>query len=258
MKLQFDKYQGTGNDFIIIDNRNKVFPLGDLKLVQNICSRRTGIGSDGLILLEEDSESDFYMNFFNPDGSQSFCGNGSRCIVQYAIDNKIVSIKANFKAIDGLHSAEKVGDWMHLKMNDVNDIECGNGYCVLNTGSPHYIERVRNTEDVDIIERAHRIRYSERFQKNGINVNFVEAISSRIKMRTYERGVEGETLSCGTGVTAAALAFAIEDGIEDEVKVETRGGDLKVAFKREGQGFKNIWLCGPAKKVFEGYINVEG
>jgi len=257
MKFEFQKYQGTGNDFVIIDNRDGIFPVDDLEMVRAICSRRLGVGSDGLILLEKDAESDFYMNFFNPDASQSFCGNGSRCITQYALDNGIVSGKVSFRAIDGFHISEKVGDWIHLKMNDVSEIENGEAYAILDTGSPHYIERVNNAEEVDIIERAHQIRYSERFQKSGINVNFVEAISSKIKMRTYERGVEAETLSCGTGVTAAALAFALEKNVEKEVEVETKGGELKVTFERDGQGFKNIWLCGPAKKVFEGKIDVK-
>ena len=257
MKFDFQKYQGTGNDFIIIDNRDGKFPV-DEELVKRLCDRKYGIGSDGLILLEENIRSDFYMNFFNPDASQSFCGNGSRCIAQYALENGIVTGRINFRAIDGLHIAEKIGDWIHLRMNDVSDIEPAKNYTILNTGSPHYIERVNKAEEVDIIERAHQIRYSEKFQKEGINVNFVEAISSKIKMRTYERGVEAETLSCGTGVTAAAIAFALEKDLEKEVEVETKGGELKVTFERDGSGFKNIWLCGPAKKVFEGRIDVKG
>ena len=254
MKFEFQKYQGTGNDFILIDNRSQLFPKHDLGLIKRICERRFGIGSDGLILLEEDNSSDFYMNFYNPDGSQSFCGNGSRCIFRYTIDNGIVSDHANFRAIDGMHEVSLNQDWIQLKMADVELIESHESNDIINTGSPHYIIEVANVDDVDIIFQSHKIRYSDPFIQVGINVNFIEATSDGIKMRTYERGVEAETLSCGTGVTAAALSFA-KDKLLSEVLVETKGGRLKVQFEKYNNGFRNIWLSGPAKRVFGGIID---
>lgn len=257
MKIRFQKYQGTGNDFIIVDNRGHVLPSIDLKLVKHLCDRKFGIGSDGIILFENDENSDFNMNFFNPDGSQSFCGNGSRCVIQYAIDIGVIEGKAKFRAIDGMHEGYKKGDLIFIKMKNVSDIEYLEDHTVLDTGSPHYVTHVNNMDELNIIERARQIRYSKKFNEKGINVNFVETIPTGIKMRTYERGVEGETLSCGTGVTAAALSHALRNGSGSEVNVETKGGSLKVMFEKVGDGFQDIWLCGPAKKVYKGEIEID-
>ncbi|NND77949.1 MAG: diaminopimelate epimerase [Flavobacteriales bacterium] len=253
MKIRFQKYQGTGNDFIVVDNRNGHFPSDNELLVRNLCDRKFGIGSDGLILLEKDDAAEFYMNFYNPDFSQSFCGNGSRCIIQFAVDNGIIEKGARFNAINGMHEGYSEGEMVYVKMNDVIEIKKQGEYLILDTGSPHLIEKVENADDIDLIERARQIRYSEPFKEKGINVNFVETIPTGIKMRTYERGVEGETLSCGTGVTAAALAHA--NGNEGEIYVETKGGKLLVKYVRDGNVFKDIWLCGPAKKVYEGELD---
>ncbi|MEM7163439.1 MAG: diaminopimelate epimerase [Bacteroidota bacterium] len=255
MQIRFEKYQGTGNDFIIIDNRQRTFPVSN-ELIQQLCDRKFGIGSDGLILFEEDDASDFYMNFFNPDASKSFCGNGSRCIVKYAIQKGIIGESCVFKAIDGLHEAKRNDNWIHIKMNNVNSYERKGLDYQVDTGSPHYIKMVENVDIININAEAHRIRYSEEYQEKGINVNFVEHQFDKIKMRTYERGVEGETLSCGTGVTATVLAMAIEHNLDRDLDVNTKGGQLRVTFERNEQEFKNIWLCGPAEKVYEGQIDV--
>ena len=256
LKISFQKYQGTGNDFVIIDNRNGDFPKNDMELILRLCDRKIGIGSDGVILIEKDDTAEFYMDFINPDGSRSFCGNGSRCVVQYAYDNLGLEGTITFNAIDGIHEGYAEDGWIKLKMNAVSELEIGDYYLIVDTGSPHYVQYVNDVEAIDVVSAAWDVRYSERFEKDGINVNFVERQNGAIKMRTYERGVEDETLSCGTGVAAAALSAALsEDTERGEVRVITRGGDLKVSYKKEGKQFSDIWLSGPVKKVFEGTIH---
>lgn len=256
MNISFQKYQGSGNDFIIIDNRENHFPKNDTNLIKQLCNRRLGIGSDGLILVENDDEAHFYMDFINPDGSRSFCGNGSRCVVQYAYDNLGMEGKLQFHAIDGLHQGYSENGSIKIKMNPVSELEVGDYYMVIDTGSPHYVQYVNDVEAIDVVSAAWDVRYNERFEQEGINVNFVERLNDAIKIRTYERGVEDETLSCGTGVTAAALSVALaEDHWNGEVKVITRGGELSVSYEKNGNQFSEIWLSGPAKKVFEGKID---
>lgn len=251
----FHKYQGTGNDFIIADNRSGRYQLSD-EQVKQLCDRRFGIGSDGLILIEKDGESDFYMNFFNPDASKSFCGNGSRCAVMFASKLGIGGSHFVFRAIDGLHKAELDGDEVRIHMRNVTQWLHDGDEFNIHTGSPHLIRYTPEVAALDVKTLGAGIRYSEVYKAEGINVNFVEETPEGIFMRTYERGVEDETLSCGTGVTAAALSFALRHPGATDVNVLTRGGHLKVRWKRTVVGFEDVWLCGPAVAVFDGNIQL--
>jgi len=260
MKLTFYKYQGTGNDFIMIDNRDKILSKNDTKLVNRLCDRKFGIGADGLILLEnsEDIQDDFKMVYFNADGNESsMCGNGGRCLVAFAQFLGIIKESARFTAIDGVHDATIQNDIVSLKMQDVNHISEQQNFLFLNTGSPHHVIFTDNIKDIDIKKEGAEIRYSERYLKNkGTNVNFVEPVSEdTFSVRTYERGVEDETLSCGTGVTAVALAaFKSSRTNLNEVKLKTPGGKLSVKFSKTENGFSDVWLSGSAKFVFKGEI----
>ncbi|HEX8547376.1 MAG TPA: diaminopimelate epimerase [Cytophagaceae bacterium] len=256
MTLKFYKYQGTGNDFILIDNRTAEFDSQDTELVKKLCDRRYGIGADGLILLEDCLGFDFQMVYFNSDGNQSsMCGNGGRCIVQFAKDMGVIKKETTFRAIDGEHDAFIENELVHLKMIDVSGIErIGNDF-YLNTGSPHYVKAVENIKDFAVYNEGYAIRNNDRFRQEGTNVNFVEPTSDALWVRTFERGVEDETYSCGTGVTAAALASSF-NGAQSPVKIKTLGGDLQVSFKKEGEKFTNIYLVGPAKQVFRGSVEV--
>ncbi len=253
--ISFFKYQGTGNDFVMIDNRGNLFPKGDLGLIARLCDRRFGIGADGVILIEEDEDSDFEMVYYNPDGSQSLCGNGSRCAVMFANQLGIVQNSTSFRAIDGIHEAFIKSDRVHLLMHDVESFEQIGEDFLIDTGSPHYIKYVTGLDQKDMIKEGQTIRYSDRFKDEGVNVNLIEKSDRGLSIRTYERGVEGETLSCGTGCTAAALAYGLDNQVES-VPLKAMGGDLEVSFKREGKGFKDIYLVGPAKRVFEGSISI--
>jgi len=258
MKIKFYKYQGTGNDFIIVDNRNTSFDKNNIELVQNLCNRKFGIGSDGLILIENHVEWDFNMVFFNPDGSQSFCGNGSRCAVAFARELGIVNDFAKFNSTDGYHEAiiESNG-LIKLKMHNVFNIEVSESHHYMDTGSPHYNCFENNIDTIDVVAKGREIRYSNRFKEIGTNVNFIEHLSNGIKVRTYERGVENETLSCGTGVTACALSAAlVAKALSGEIKVNTLGGGLSVSFRQTLDGFEDIWLTGPTKFVFNGEIEM--
>lgn len=259
--IPFYKYQGTGNDFVMIDNRKENYlTRSDQVQIEKLCDRRFGIGADGLILLQEKPGFDFEMVYFNSDGRQSsMCGNGGRCIVAFAQFLGLIQDHCHFWAIDGTHEAYlKEENWVELKMVDVPNVEQQADYCFLNTGSPHYIQFVKDTGAVDIIPDAHKIRYSERFKQEGTNVNFVETLPDSIKVITYERGVEDETLSCGTGVTAAAIAYYLQQPspARQQVKIKAKGGNLEVRFQPNGQGFNDIWLCGPAVQVFKGQLTI--
>ena len=258
MQIQFYKYQGTGNDFVMIDNRNNIFDKSNIKAVQQLCDRRFGVGADGLILIENLEDLDFNMIYFNADGTQSFCGNGSRCAVAFAKHLGIIEKQAMFLSTDGEHEAwiNDLGE-VSLKMHDVENIEKGEGYYYINTGSPHYIVAVDNVAAINVKEAGATIRYNERFKAEGTNVNFVKYGENEFSIRTYERGVEDETLSCGTGVTAAALSLAdtikLAAGV---ISINAVGGILKVGFKRNGNVFSDIWLIGPATLVFKGNIEL--
>lgn len=255
MTIKFYKYQGTGNDFVMVDNRLKNFPSNDVKLIENLCDRRFGIGADGLILLEDDATADFKMVYFNSDGNQStMCGNGGRCLVAFAKKLSIIKNKATFMAIDGLHLAT-IDDsgLVSLQMKDVHEINVHDDYVFLNTGSPHHIQFVENLQNIDVNRDGATIRYSGLYGKEGSNVNFVNQISnSEFKIRTYERGVEAETLSCGTGATATAIAmFATGKTNTNNLIINVEGGKLNVTFDEKNGLFTNVFLTGPAKFVFE-------
>ncbi|MBC8032916.1 MAG: diaminopimelate epimerase [Chitinophagaceae bacterium] len=260
MKIQFFKYQGTGNDFIIIDNRAGMCSDLNTEQVRFLCTRHFGIGGDGLILLNMAAGYDFGMTYYNSNGQEStMCGNGGRCLVKFAYHLGIHKEQYHFIAIDGPHRAEIDFDGtVSLQMKDVDNIRYFHGDAVLDTGSPHYVKVTRNVADLDVFRSGKAIRNSAPFEKEGINVNFVEQKGDdEIIVRTYERGVENETLSCGTGVTACALVcYHNENGFND-VTVRTSGGKLSVEFVRNAdESFSEIWLCGPAEKVFEGDINI--
>ena len=259
MQLTFYKYQGTGNDFIILDNREGQVPALSKEQIRHICERRFGIGADGLMLLSRREGYDFEMVYYNADGRESsMCGNGGRCLVKFAYHQGIHKSSYSFLAIDGEHLAEIDDDNVRLKMKDVDKVEEHASYALLNTGSPHFVKFDRDVAKIDVPQTGSEIRYSKTFAAEGINVNFVEMIDSdSIFVRTYERGVEDETLSCGTGVTAAALVSAHNENGFNRVEVRTPGGHLSVEFdKIDDEHFENIWLCGPAEFVFKGEINV--
>lgn len=252
----FYKYQGTGNDFIIIDDRSEEFDDTNIDLIQKLCHRKFGIGSDGLILIRNHSDLDFTMLFFNPDGSKSFCGNGSRCAVKFCYDLKIISDpQTKFEAIDGIHTGKMEKDSVSISVNDLKECRKEGDDYFLHTGSPHYIHFDHEIEKINVVNEGRKIRYAETFSPGGTNVNFVENCGKFIKVRTYERGVENETLSCGSGVTASALCSAWVHEMPSPVSVVTPGGILKVDFKKENQKFSDIVLTGPAEMVFKGEIN---
>lgn len=261
MQITFNKYQGTGNDFIIIDNRDMKFNRADNALVAKLCNRRFGIGADGLMLLQSKIGYDFEMVYYNSDGNESsMCGNGGRCIVEYARSLGLVKVKANFLASDGEHEATiNHPFYISLKMNNVSKVEMSGQYCYLNTGSPHYVLFVSNVKNYNVVEEGRKIRNNERFKENGTNVNFIEKELNDLFVRTYERGVEDETYSCGTGVTAAALVASLKNvsTATDYCDVKTLGGNLKVKFKKhEDNSFTDIWLEAPATFVYKGEITV--
>lgn len=252
--MEFYKYQGTGNDFVVIDNRQLNWVPTPAE-VSAICHRRFGVGGDGLILLEGDEETSFYMNYFNSDGTQSFCGNGSRVAVRFA--ESLGLIEGNhvaFRAIDGFHEAVLQGDTIKVRMRDVESVDKrSDGNFFVNTGSPHVLSVVPDIQAVDVREMGRSIRYSDEFRENGVNVNFIQWIDdNEAFIRTYERGVEDETFSCGTGVTAAALVLHAIRGVDAPKIIRAVGGELSVELKRSGAGYEEVWLGGPAVLVFKG------
>ncbi len=258
MQVQFHKYQGTGNDFIILENRHDKINLTKEK-IKFLCNRRFGIGADGLMLLNTKQGYDFEMKYYNADGGESsMCGNGGRCIIKFAHTMGIHKNKYFFFAIDGEHEGTiELNNWVNLKMKNVNGITMQQNDFILNTGSPHLVKNCNDIKNIDVINEGRAIRYSKEFLSEGINVNFVEAHQKYISVRTYERGVEDETLSCGTGVTAAALVFAHNENGFNRIEVETPGGHLAVEFNKTGaDNFENIWLRGPAEFVFKGEIEI--
>lgn len=255
MCFTFYKYQGTGNDFVIIDNRLSFFDKKNTELIARLCDRKFGIGADGLILLENHPLFDFSMVYYNADGNQStMCGNGGRCIVHFAKFLGITDLETVFEAVDGEHRAVILeNDIISLKMNDVAEIETGAGYVFLNTGSPHHVEMVSGLKEFDVVGRGADLRYGK-YGKEGANINFAEQVSDHIfAVRTYERGVEDETLSCGTGVTAVAIAMHHSNLTKsNEVELQTPGGKLTVRFEKTGNSYQNIFLTGKAVQVFKG------
>ena len=259
-KLNFHKYQGTGNDFVMIDNRQNDFPKENIKLIEFLCDRRFGIGGDGLILLENDSETDFKMVYYNSDGNQStMCGNGGRCIVGFAKSLNVIENKTTFMAIDGLHHATiNQNGIVSLQMQDVSDIKIEKDYTFLNTGSPHHLILVENLPIYNVKENGSRIRNSDLYGKAGSNVNFVSQISeNEFTIRTFERGVEDETLSCGTGATATAIAMnATKKTNSSLIKINVKGGMLEISFNNIDNKYESIFLKGKAEFVFAGAIMI--
>jgi diaminopimelate epimerase len=257
--IEFYKYQGTGNDFVMIDNRQSTF-IKDTKQIAKLCDRRFGIGADGLILLENDKENhtDFKMIYYNSDGNiGSMCGNGGRCIVAFAKKLGIIKDQTTFIATDGKHSASIEGVLISLRMSDVDEIKSGDNYTFLNTGSPHHIILVEDVESIDVKKEGAKIRYGELYTKEGSNINFVTQLAENsFTIRTYERGVEDETLSCGTGAVAVAIAMNyLGKTTANEVSLKVMGGNLKVSFDKN-ERYSNIDLIGTADFVFKGSIEL--
>ncbi|MFC2110443.1 diaminopimelate epimerase [Bacteroidota bacterium] len=255
MEVNFYKYQGTGNDFVMIDNRDLHFPQDNVQLVNSLCDRRFGVGADGLILLNPSDKYDFTMVYYNADGNEgTMCGNGGRCLVAFAHDLGVITNSTTFDAIDGLHHATIENGLVNLQMIDVSEINIKKDYAFLNTGSPHHVQLVSNIGDYDVFQNGKAIRYGAPYFEEGTNVNFAEAIdNSTFRVRTYERGVEDETLACGTGVTAVAIAMYEQNLTKaKKIKLFVEGGELEVSFEKENSQYKNVFLKGPAKFVFKG------
>ena len=261
MDIEFYKYQGTGNDFVMIDNRTNLFPKNNIKLISHLCDRRFGIGADGLILLENDAESDFKMVYYNSDGNQSsMCGNGGRCLVAFAKKLNIIQNQTTFIATDGLHNASVSEDGIiSLQMKDVDEVKIESNFVFLDTGSPHHVELIADLEHSNIKEQGAQIRYSSLYGSSGVNVNFVEPISeTSFAVRTYERGVEDETLSCGTGATAVAIAMKVLGKTKSNaIQLKVEGGSLEVSFHENDGKFTQIFLIGPATYIYKGIISWE-
>ena len=260
MQIEFYKYQGTGNDFVMIDNRSNFFPKDNIQLIARLCDRRFGIGGDGLILLENDIETDFKMVYYNSDGNQSsMCGNGGRCLVAFAKKLNVIQKSTTFTATDGVHHASIADSGnVSLQMIDVVDIKITSEYVFMNTGSPHHIELVDDLEHYNVKESGARIRYGELYGKQGSNINFVKKIDeTTFSLRTYERGVEDETLACGTGATAVAIAMnVLGETKANSIDLNVEGGKLVVSFDEKDGQFTNVFLKGPAEFVFKGTIEI--
>lgn len=257
MRIPFTKYQATGNDFVLIDNRNNQFTF-TREQIEKICDRRFGVGADGLMLIEPHPNLDFNLVYYNSDGSQSLCGNGSRAAVAMAATLGLLKTKTTFNAYDGAHEAELLPTGIvRLKMNPVTEVKQTGSDYFINTGSPHHLQFVPDVEKINVVEAGRKIRYSEAYKPGGSNVNFIQLLNNNtIFVRTYERGVEDETYSCGTGVTAAALAASFH-GYTSPIHIKVKGGELDVAFQTGQAGtFQEIYLIGPAKMVFEGTLEL--
>lgn len=256
MNLKFYKYQGTGNDFVMLDNLDGGYDNLSLSDIQFLCDRKMGIGADGLIKLNAAPNVDFEVDYYNADGSKSFCGNGARCSIAFARHLGIIENRAKFLAIDGMHQGTIEKETVRLEMLPVKGIESIAHDYFVHTGSPHYVH-LKKEGDADIVTYGKLIRYSDLFKEQGVNVNYFNELSSnKIAVETYERGVEDETLSCGTGVTGCALVYMeVNELNEGEIEVETKGGKLSVSATRKADGsFCDIWLSGPATCVFTGEI----
>lgn len=260
MLIEFYKYQGTGNDFVMIDNRMGVFPKDDVELIAHLCDRRFGIGGDGLILLENDYDTDFKMVYYNSDGNQSsMCGNGGRCLVAFAKELNVIVDGCSFIATDGVHNATIDKDGIvSLQMIDVSSVKKESDYTFMNTGSPHHVQLVDDLENYNVKENGSALRYGPLYGKEGSNINFVKKIDdTTFSLRTYERGVEDETLACGTGATAVAIAMnATGQTTATAINLNVEGGELAVSFDKKDDQFTNVFLIGPAEFVFKGEIEI--
>jgi diaminopimelate epimerase len=265
-KIAFYKMSGSGNDFIIVDNRNKIIDGTNLPdFVKKVCRRKMSVGADGFILIENTDGADFKWQFFNSDGSRAeMCGNGARCAARFAYLNGIAKSELNFKTDAGLIRAVvvdetvkiKMPDPFALKMDQVIELNHGSlSVCFINTGVPHVVIEVDNIEDVDVVRLGREIRFHKAFSPDGTNVNFVHARNGHIAVRTYERGVEDETLACGTGAIAGALVMDIKFEKTSPVRMLTRsGGFLTIHFQKEGTKFSEVFLEGDARIVYRGEL----
>ncbi|MGN6638886.1 MAG: diaminopimelate epimerase [Mucilaginibacter sp.] len=261
MNIKFYKYQGAGNDFVLVDNRKNVIDHQNPQFIARLCDRRFGIGADGMMFLQDKPDYDFEMIYYNADGQpSSMCGNGGRCIVAFAKYLGVIDTEANFLAVDGPHYAKisESGDWVSLQMIDVNEVNRDGDAYVLNTGSPHYIEMATGLKDKNVYQDGYNIRNNNTYKAKGINVNFVEPLNGGYFVRTFERGVEDETYACGTGVTAVALAMAKHHNQTGKINtpIKVLGGDLNIRFETDGTHFNHIFLEGPAKLVFDGQVEI--
>ena len=260
MQIEFYKYQGTGNDFVMIDNRSGFFPKQNVQLVAQLCDRRFGIGADGLILLENDEATDFKMVYYNSDGNpSSMCGNGGRCLVAFAKHLNVIKGDCTFIATDGLHHASVANDGIvSLQMIDVTNIKKEDDFTFMNTGSPHHVQLVEDLEHYNVKENGAALRYGSLYGAAGSNINFVKKINEdTFSLRTYERGVEDETLACGTGATAVAIAMnATGQTNETVINLNVEGGKLAVSFDKNDGNYTNVFLIGPAEFVFKGVVEI--
>lgn len=261
MKVKFYKYQGAGNDFVLVDNRNEAFNHHNPELIARICDRRFGVGADGMMFLQNHAGFDFEMVYYNADGRpSSMCGNGGRCIVAFARFLGAIGLETNFLAVDGPHYAKiaESGDWVSLQMIDVDHVNRDGAAYVLNTGSPHYVALCEGLAAKDVYHDGYAIRNNDTYRAEGININFVEPDADGYFVRTFERGVEDETYACGTGVTAVALAMAKHNNQTGHIvtPIKVLGGNLSIRFDYNGRQFTNIFLEGPAVRVFEGELEV--
>nr|WKN38230.1 diaminopimelate epimerase [Tunicatimonas sp. TK19036] len=258
--LHFYKYQGTGNDFVMFDNRESQFPAQDTKLISRLCDRKFGVGADGLILLNRHPEYDFEMVYYNADGSVAMCGNGSRCAVHLAHHLGMIGSETTFRAHDGVHTARIEGEQVTVNLSDVSQVDTHEDGYFLNTGTRHFVRVLPEGQmlsDYDVVGEGKKIRYDDRFMPEGTNASFVQTLKGQAYMRIYERGVENETLSSGTGVTAVALALAYAQKQDSPVTIQTQGGQLTISFEQtESDRFTQVFMKGPAVMVFEGTVFV--
>ena len=259
MLISFSKYHGAGNDFVIVDGRNESINLSTQQ-ISFLCHRQFGIGADGLMLLESDSNYDFKMRYFNSDGNEStMCGNGGRCLVKFANKLGLINNETLFVGIDGEHMAQIVNEnTVRLKMIDVKEMIVGDDHYIINTGSPHYVQFVVEVGHIDVPYQGRLVRKTFLPEQGGVNANFAQLTTEGIKIRTYERGVEAETLACGTGAVATAIATNHWfNETKNSYTLLALGGTLKVSFNKVSENrYEDIWLEGPVTHVFDGIIEI--
>ena len=258
--IHFYKWQGAGNDFILLDGRNGLDIETNPNIINRLCNRHFGIGADGLMVMSLIHGFDFRMTYYNSDGYEAdMCGNGARCIVGLAAQLGVFQKEATFLARDGRHTGVLLpGGACKVSIRNVAQSETvGQGY-FLNTGVPHLVVFIDRIDSVDVERDGSKLRFDSQFGPDGTNVNFVQLASSHLMIRTFERGVEAETLACGTGVVASAIAASLKDPqYASPVTCKARGGTLSVSFQPEAnQSFSNVWLEGPAREVFQGDIEI--